>query len=164
MDTAAELGNALTDIVWSLRPDSATIEGLAYRLTQRASRLFPDGSGTFETQFPNPWPGVDLSLAARHNLLLIGSEALHNAARHANANRVVLGLSQEGRAWRLWIADDGRGMPSNGDPSDASGLGLISMRRRAKQIGAEIRWASDNGSGTTVTVVFSPGARERRAM
>jgi signal transduction histidine kinase len=44
VDTAAELGNALTDIVWSLRPDSATIEGLAYRLTRRASRLFPDGS------------------------------------------------------------------------------------------------------------------------
>lgn len=164
VDTAAELGNALTDIVWSLRPDSATIEGLAYRLTQRASRLFPDGSPVFKTEFPEDFTGADLSLAARHNLLLIASEALHNAARHAGAHRVVLGISQAGRSWRLWISDDGRGMGNNGHSAEGPGLGLISMRRRAEQIGAEISWSSYNGSGTTVTVVFSPEAKERRAM
>jgi len=164
VDTAAELGNALTDIVWSLRPDSATIEGLAYRLTQRAARLFPEGSPVFKTEFPEDWTGADLSLATRHNLLLIASEALHNAARHANAHRVVLGISQAGRVWRLWISDDGCGMGNNGHTSESSGLGLISMRRRAEQIGAKISWSSDNGSGTTVTVVFSPEAKELRAM
>jgi signal transduction histidine kinase len=162
VDTAAELGSALTDIVWSLRPDSATIEGLAYRLTQRASRLFPDGSPTFTTEFPEHWTGADLSLAARHNLLLIASEALHNTARHANANRVVLGISPAGRLWRLWISDDGCGMGNNGHSSEGSGLGLISMRRRAEQIGAEISWSSNNGNGTVVTIVFLPGAKERR--
>ena len=163
-NTTAELGNALTDIVWSLRPDSATLEGLAYRLTQRASRLFPDGSPIFTTEFPQSWPGVDLSVAARHNLLLIGSEALYNAARHANAHSVLLGMSQAGRVWRLWIADDGCGMANNGDSSDRAGLGLISMRRRAEQIGAEISWSSNNTVGTTVTVVFSPDAKRRVAM
>jgi hypothetical protein len=162
VDTTAELGNALTDIVWSLRPDLSTLEGLAYRLTQRASRLFPDGRPVFKTEFPQSWPAVDLSLATRHNLLLIGSEALYNAARHAQAQKVVLGASQAGRAWRLWIADDGRGM-TNGDSSDGPGLGLISMRRRAEQIGAEISWSSDHGVGTTVTVVFSPDAESRRS-
>lgn len=164
VETAAELGSALTDIVWSLRPDSASLEGLAYRLTQRAYRLFPDGAPTFKTDFPKVWPTLDLSLAARHNLLLIASEALHNAARHAKAHRVVLGMSQAGRAWRLWIADDGCGMANNGDSSDGPGLGLISMRRRAEQIGAQISWSSDTASGTTVTVVFAPEAKERRAM
>ena len=164
VDTAAELGNALTDIVWSLRPDSTTIQGLAYRLTRRASRLFPDGSKLFTTQLPHSWPEIELSLAARHNLLLIASEAMHNAARHSNARHVVLGVSQEGRMWRLWIADDGCGMGNNGHGSEGSGLGLISMRRRAEQIGAEINWSSNNGIGTTVTVLFSPVAEERRAM
>ncbi len=164
VDTTAEMGSALTDIVWSLRPDSATLEGLAYRLAQRASRLFPDGSPVFSTEFPSRWPEGDLSLAARHNLLLIGSEALHNAARHANANQVVLGLSQMGRGWRLWIADDGCGI-RNSDPNcDGVGLGMISMRKRAEQIGAEISWSSPEGRGTTVTVVFSPEAKEKRAM
>lgn len=164
VDTAAELGNALTDIVWSLRPDSATIEGLAYRLTQRASRLFPEGNQVFETRFPEHWPSVDLSLAARHNLLLIASEALHNAARHANATHVVLGMAQAGRVWRLWISDDGSGMGNVRNGANHSGLGLISMRKRAEEIGAEISWSSDNGIGTTVSVVFSPEARERRAL
>jgi len=163
VETAAELGNALTDIVWSLRPDLATIEGLAYRLTQRAARLFPDGNPVFKTEFPQEWTGANLSLAARHNLLLIASEALHNVARHANAHRVVLGISQAGRAWRLWVADDGSGLGNNGCNFESPGLGLISMRRRAEQIGAEISWSSDNGSGTTVTILYSPEAEERRA-
>ncbi len=158
VDTAAELGNALTDIVWSLRPDSATIEALAYRLTQRASRLFPDARQIFKTEFPDPWPAVDLSVAARHNLLLIASEAMHNAARHSRAHRVVLGIFQMGRSWRLWVSDDGCGMGNNGQRTEGLGLGVINMRRRAEQIGATIRWSSDNGSGTTVTVVFSPEA------
>ncbi|MEP7272320.1 MAG: two-component regulator propeller domain-containing protein, partial [Acidobacteriota bacterium] len=164
VDTAAELGNALTDIVWSLRPDSATIEGLAYRLTQRASRLFPDDATIFTTEFPERWPGVDLSLAVRHNLLLIASEALHNAARHAHAQHVLLGISPAGRSWRLWIRDDGCGMGNTDHRSDGSGLGLTSMRRRAEQIGARISWSSENGNGTSVNVVFSPDPRERRVV
>jgi len=154
VETTSDLGNALTDIVWSLRPDSGGLEGLAYRLAQRASRLFPDGSPEFKTEFPSSWPRTDLSLAARHNLLLIASEAMYNAARHANAKKVVLGISPEGRAWRLWIADDGCGMRTNGDAPN--GLGLISMRKRAEQIGADISWSSDNGVGTMVTVKFAP--------
>ena len=163
VDTAAELGSALTDIVWSLHPDSSSLEGLADRLTQRAYRLFPDGSPTFKTDFPRHWPRVDLSLAARHNLLLIGSEALHNAARHANAQRVELGIAQAGSAWRFWVTDDGRGLGSNGQRHDHAGLGLITMRKRAEEIGAEINWSSADGIGTTVSVVFSPASKDRRA-
>ncbi|HSB12190.1 MAG TPA: two-component regulator propeller domain-containing protein [Blastocatellia bacterium] len=163
VDTAAELGSALTDIVWSLHPDSASLEGLAYRLTQRAYRLFPDGSPTFKTDFTEDWPGIDLSLAARHNLLLIASEALHNAARHANAQRVELGIAPAGKVWRLWVRDDGCGLGDNGPNPDHSGLGLITMRKRAEEIGAEISWTSADGVGTTVTVLFSPEAKDRRA-
>lgn len=163
VDTTAELGNSLTDIVWSLRPDLPTLEGLAYRLTQRGSRLFPDGGPVFKTEFPKEWPAAKLSLSTRHSLLLIASEALFNAARHSSANRVVLGMSQSGRDWRLWIADDGRGISeSNGGDANGSGLGLISMRRRAEQIGAELHLASVPSGGTTVTVKFSPEAKDRR--
>jgi signal transduction histidine kinase len=161
-DTAAEMGSALTDIVWSLHPDSASLEGLAYRLAQRAYRLFPENYPTFKTNFPREWPRVDLSLAARHNLLLIASEALHNAARHANANEVELGIAQAGRSWKLWISDDGCGLGGgNCQSTDKSGLGLITMRKRAEEIGARIAWSSADGRGTTVTVLFSPDAKRQ---
>jgi len=150
-ETAAELGSALTDIVWSLRPESAKLEGLAVRLTQRGGRLFPNGRPAFSTDFPAIWPPADLALSVRHNLLLIATEALHNAARHSKAEHVVLGMAQRGRHWTLWVTDDGCGL----GPADRSGLGLTNMRKRAHDIGADIEWSSAGGTGTAVTVVFA---------
>ena len=73
-DTAAELGTALTDIVWSLRPDAATLEGLAHRLTQRGNRLFPNGlPGVHHGVSRAAGPRRDLALSVRHDLLLIAS-------------------------------------------------------------------------------------------
>jgi len=162
-DTAAELGSTLTDIVWSLRPDSATLEGLAQRLTQRGSRLFPDACPAFSTELPTLWPAADLALSVRHNLLLITSEALHNAARHAKAQRVVLGMAPRGRSWALWVTDDGCGLGRR-ESSDANctGLGLPNMRKRADDIGARIDWSARDGGGTTVTVIFTFDGHARR--
>jgi signal transduction histidine kinase len=65
---------------------------------------------------------------------LIAIEALHNAARHAGATRVVLGLEPDGLRWKLWIEDDGHG-PGATPASTGSGLGIESMKRRAEEIG-----------------------------
>ena len=158
-DTAGELSNTLTEIVWTLRPGDTTLEALAYHLSERASRLFPGDETRFAKDFPTRWPKIELSLAVRRNLLLIASEALHNAARHAQARRVVLGFApvDSGRRWRMWIEDDGRGFHSAGSPQAHSGMGLTNMRRRAEEIGAEISWT--NNAGTKVSVVLDPKAK-----
>lgn len=156
-DTAAELGTALTDIVWSLRPDAATLEGLAQRLTQRGHRLFPNARPAFITEFPAHWPEANLALSVRHNLFLIATEALHNAARHARADHVVLGIAPRGRRWALWITDDGRGL----DHGSTKGLGVENMRKRAEDIGAHIDWSDREGGGATVTVDFTFDGRRR---
>jgi signal transduction histidine kinase len=155
-DTAGELGNTLTEIVWTLRPGDTTLEALAYHLSERATRLFPGDETTFAKDFPARWPRIELSLAARRNLLLIASEALHNAARHAQARRVLLGFAPDdrGRRWRMWVSDDGRGFQENGSDRPGSGMGLQNMRRRAEEIGAEISWT--NEVGTEVSVSFDP--------
>ena len=161
-DTAGEMGNTLTEIVWTLRPGETTLEALAYHLAERGGRLFPGGETTFATDFPPRWPRVELSLTARRNLLLIASEALHNAARHARARRVRLGLAPAGRGrrWRLWIADDGCGFKPDGVAPTGSGMGLTSMRRRAEEIGAEFSLLTNGG--TEVSVVFDPRAESLR--
>lgn len=161
-ETAGEMGNTLTEIVWTLRPGETTLKALAYHLAERAGRLFPGGETTFATDFPPRWPRVELSLNARRNLLLIASEALHNAARHARARHVRLGLAPAGRGrrWRLWIADDGCGFKPDGEAATGSGMGLTSMRRRAEEIGAEFSLTTDGG--TQVSVVFDPRAESLR--
>jgi signal transduction histidine kinase len=159
-DTAGELGSSLTDIVWSLRKESATLEGLAYHLTRRAGKLFSNGA-TFTTTFPDQWADVSLSLTTRRNVLLIALEAIHNAARHSNAERVVLGIVPVGKRWRLWVEDDGRGLPDDGKKNNGAGMGLTSMKQRADEIGAEISWTSRNGKGTVVSLEFSPQSKDK---
>ena len=158
-DTASELGSSLTDIVWSLRKESATLEGLAYHLTRRAGNLFSNGA-SFTTKFPDVWEDVSLSLTTRRNVLLIALEAIHNAARHSNAERVVLGIAPVGKRWKLWVDDDGCGLPDDSEKSNGGGMGLTSMRQRADEIGAEISWTSKNGRGTVVSLEFSARSKE----
>jgi signal transduction histidine kinase/ligand-binding sensor domain-containing protein len=159
--TAAELGSSMSDIVWSLRTGSETLDSLARELVERGRRLFPAGV-VFTAEVPSPVPDVALSLGARRNALLIGLEALHNAARHAAPSRVSLSLARDGRRWRLSVADDGRGLGDGSAGRPGGGMGLGNMRRRAEGIGADLDIRSAPGAGTTVTLTFDPRAEERR--
>lgn len=150
--TAEELGTSLSDIVWALDPQRATLEELAARLAEHGARLFADDV-QFDAQFPEEWPSAALSLPVRRNVLLMGLEALHNAARHAEARNVVLRLQPEGQAWLLTLSDDGTGLPARHSES-ARGRGLRAMRRRAAEIGGSINWVSRPGQGTTVRLRF----------
>jgi signal transduction histidine kinase len=150
--TAEELGTALSDIVWSLDPHSATLEELAARVAEHGSRLFADDV-QFDTEFPAEWPSGPLRLPVLRNVLLIALEALHNAARHAGARNVVLGLRPEDDGWVMTLSDDGSGLPPRRTDS-ARGRGLRAMRRRASEIGGDISWTSRPGAGTTVRLSF----------
>lgn len=153
-EVAQELGNALADIVWSLDPRTTTLEELASRLTGHAERLFAGDDVEFRLRPPREWPTYKLPLSIRRNVLLIGLEALHNAARHAQARNVTLSFACRGPICHLSVTDDGVGLAA-AVPGDAlGGRGLEGMRRRAAEIGATIEWRTGDQGGTTVTLRF----------
>jgi signal transduction histidine kinase len=163
-ETAAEMGSSLTEIIWSLRHDAMAIERVARYLGAHGRRLFPGPVPAFVTEFPEQWPVVTMSPATGRAVLLVGQEALHNAARHSHARTVVLALERVGSRWRLVVRDDGTGIRAN-DANESTtsheGFGLESMRRRAADIQASIEVRSSGSKGTTVTLVFDPRARAR---
>jgi signal transduction histidine kinase len=161
---SGELSTALSDIVWSLEPKESNLDSLATHLVERAMALFPDDQPRLEVALPAPLPREALSLAVRRNVLLIGLEALHNAARHAGARTVRMSLAPHGRRWELVVSDDGRGMPEAGDagPTRAGGgVGLAGMQARANDIGAELCHRTSCEGGTEVRLVFAPFRRSR---
>lgn len=160
-EVAGELGTALTDIVWSLKQGSETLQSLAYRLAERGGRLFPNSRPEFRTELPERWPAAKLPLEVRRNLQLIALEAMHNAARHSGAARVVLGLRSAGNQWCLWVADDGGGIPAAASRQDGRGHGLRNMSSRAAQIGASFSVHREGGRGTVVEVFFDLRSRAR---
>jgi signal transduction histidine kinase len=155
--TASELGAALSDIVWSLRPQPAALGELAARLAERGHRIFAGGGVDFEAELPEDPPAAPLPLAVRRAVLSIGLEALHNAARHARARRVSLALAPAGGGrWLLTVRDDGVGLP---DEPAAGGMGIANMRRRAAEIGARLECARTPEGGTAVRLSFHPAGR-----
>lgn len=160
--TASQLGTSLRDIVWTLREDSDSLDALIVQLSDRAASLFPAERPRFVTELPEHGTGVTLSLPVRRNLQLLAQEALHNAARHANADTVTLGLRPVDAGWILWVEDDGIGCPKD---DSGKGLGLTSMRRRAADIGARLTIGpASDGKGTRVQVQFAPRAQDRRVL
>lgn len=157
-DTAGALGTVLADIVWSLAPRSSPLADLALRLEERGRQLFADDGTDFEVQLPEDWPGETLAAPVRRHALMIGLEALENAATHSEADRVTLSLepADEAAGWRLAVRDDGRGFDP-GEVEEGDGMGLLSMRRRADEMGGGIAWRrpGDGEGGTEVCLTFT---------
>jgi signal transduction histidine kinase len=77
-------------------------------------------------------------------------EALHNCARHAQANSVTVEVRQLASQIVLSVVDDGRGF----DARRVRGLGLVGMEERVHHLGGALRVKSQPGSGTTIAVVL----------
>jgi signal transduction histidine kinase len=102
---------------------------------------------------PDKMPGIMVSPEARHNLLLIVKEALHNIARHARASEVRLSITTSGNEMAIRIEDNGRGFESA--PDNSSCDGLRNMRLRTEEIGGQFQLDSRPGQGTRVAVRYS---------
>ena len=104
-----------------------------------------------ETRFTRH--GVDKIPAGNLTLGLyrIAQEALRNVVRHSGARQAHLSLMVTDDEARLAIADDGIGF----DPEDdRPGLGLISMRERARLLDGRLRATSAPAAGTEIEAVL----------
>jgi len=82
------------------------------------------------------------------HLYRIAQEAVNNAAKHARAKNVSISLHSSGGSTRLVIADDGKGISAL--PANKQGIGLESMRFRARALQGEFKIDSIPGEGTVV--------------
>ena len=88
------------------------------------------------------------------HLFRIAQEALTNVARHARASRVSIRLACHAPLLILAIEDDGVGMgpsqpPTHGQPR---GLGMVSMRARARRLGGDLEVGSVRPHGLRIRV------------
>lgn len=152
-DIIHDAANCLTEArrsVSGLRKNPGPGPGLAAQLTESARRLSFAGSARLKLgieRFSEALPAY-----AEYNLLRIAQEAIANAVKHAGAQTIEVTLQMLPDVLRMVVQDDGSGfVPSAGA---ADHFGLIGMRERAKEIGAEFSVTSEPGMGTTVVVDF----------
>ena len=95
----------------------------------------------------------DLDQSTAHELLMVVREALHNAIRHGQPNKVHVDISFEKRDFRVQVRDDGCGFDPEVVSSQPNGhYGLVGIRERAKRIGGVLTLNSGSGAGTKLTL------------
>lgn len=88
------------------------------------------------------------------NLFRVTQEAVRNALEHGRPRTLWIRLGERaGGTAFLEVEDDGAGFEAHDEDRIGDGLGLLSMRERCRQIGADLDILSGNGrKGTCVCV------------
>ncbi|MEU0413149.1 sensor histidine kinase [Streptomyces griseorubiginosus] len=130
-------------LVRRLRPGVLEDLGLVSALTsltgEFAAHLALRVARHFDTGLP------ELDQQTELVLYRVAQEALTNAARHAEAEKVEVSLRRVGEAVVLSVVDDGRGIQAAPE-----GAGMRGMRERALLIGATLDVTSQPQAGTAV--------------
>jgi signal transduction histidine kinase len=135
-------------LIYELRPPILQQEGLAAALEARIEIVEQRAGLGAELIIE----GVDrLPENVEHELYSIAIEALNNALKHAQAEKIVVSLLQRGTLVKMKIQDDGLGFDQVA-ALESGGLGLISMQERVSQLGAQFKISSEPGKGTLLEV------------
>lgn len=129
-----------------LRPAALDQLGLAASLRQAASAAGRTHLSV-EARIGDlpPLPAATETAAYR-----IITEALTNAIRHSNGSFIRIRVEAGHGTLSATVEDDGCGGAPAEPATNGSGTGLRSMRRRAEEIGGQLRIVSIAGAGTTV--------------
>ena len=139
-DDVRDATAAIRRLVYDLRPPLLDEHGLSGALRGLDAVAAP---ATLTLDLPETLP--QLSAAVEVALYRIGSEAVHNVARHAQANSCIVRLRVDQDMIQLTVDDDGVGLRGNRD-----GIGLTSMRERAAELGGTLTVTTAPGGGTCV--------------
>jgi signal transduction histidine kinase len=153
LDQAAE---AITDArvaIQGLRSLAAETSDLALVITAVGEELT-----AHRTDFNPPAIHVEVEGATRNlkpvvrdEAYSIAKEAVRNAFRHAQAQRITVEIRYEEWHFQLTIRDDGKGFDEDTMQRQPSGhFGLKGMRERAEIMGGRLEFLSKLNSGTQV--------------
>jgi signal transduction histidine kinase len=150
-ESSRKVIDAMSDIVWTINPDNDNFEKIILRLRSLAYNVLRAKNIEFSFKADDSLTTLKLSLEKRRNFYLIFKEALNNLVKYSNANRVQISLLHHGNNVTLLIRDDGIGFDAT---RKYNGNGLINIRKRAKEINANLVIESGESIGTSLQLNF----------
>ncbi|MFJ2029161.1 histidine kinase [Streptosporangium sp. NPDC087985] len=137
------VGQEIKELVYGLRPPTLDELGLAGAVRALAVEGEPQVAVETEGDLS------DLPAATEVAAYRIAQEGLTNIRKHARARSAVVSL-RRGDSLVVRVQDDGNGLPSG----PRSGVGLLSMRERAAELGGTCVIGKAPGGGTLVEAVL----------
>jgi ligand-binding sensor domain-containing protein/two-component sensor histidine kinase len=148
-DSSRKVIDAMSDIVWAVNPNNDSFENILLRMRSIAFNLLGAKKIDYTFRADENLNNIRLSMEIRRNLFLIFKESLNNLVKYAEASLVSIQIYSEGAIVKLVIRDNGKGFDLL-KPLD--GNGLNSMRRRAKEMKAQLVIETTIGEGTRIAL------------
>jgi len=136
----------------ALHPSILEHHGLVTALrsfTHELSMLTQRSHVAFDMEVAPDFPRFDRMVET--SAYRIVQEAVTNAFKHAQARRISIKLSLQGKTATIVVSDDGRGIDHTAVTS-SHGIGLAAIHERAELIGAKIEISTKADQGTTLTL------------
>ncbi len=128
-------------------------------------RLIENFGKAHEIEVASDLAGLDapLSKSAQFMLYRILQEALTNIGKHSRAKNASVVIRQENGRILVSVDDDGRGFDAGAKDAKRAaekGMGLATMKERARMLGGTIDISGRAGLGTRITLVIPTGEKE----
>jgi signal transduction histidine kinase len=154
IDQAAQAITEGRDAVQGLRSSTVVTNDLASAISTLGQELASGETNPDAAEFHVEVEGTPRNLhpILRDEVYRIAGEALRNAFKHAQAQRVEVEIRYDERHLRLRVRDDGKGIDAKhlNEDGQPGHYGLRGMRERAKLLGGKLAVWSERDSGTEV--------------
>ncbi len=147
-DNSQRMMEAMDDIVWSIKPSNDSLQKITARMREFATNVLEAKDMGLDFHVDENVYTTRLNMAARRDFFLIFKEAVNNAAKYSNADKVVVRVSCSNRRLKLIVKDNGQGFITK----RADGNGLSNMTKRADSLNGSINIKSAPGQGTEVNL------------
>ena len=145
--SAGEMVNKLSDIVWLVNPEKDSLQKLIERLEQYAEMAMVKSMEIKITVSPK-LENISLPVESRRNLYLFCKEAINNAVKYSHANLLEISIKEsDNKKIQILVSDNGRGFDTT---EMKKGNGLINMRERVAAMGGEYLLKTSPGQGTKI--------------
>lgn len=149
LNDSKHIAESMDEIIWAVNPGNDAVQGIFDKIKEYALPLAETQGIHLHFKAAPLLETEALPMHHRRNLYLIIKEALNNSLKYSRAKNIYV---QVENGMKVTISDDGVGF----DTLAKNGRnGIKNMRKRADEIGGELRIESAAGEGTEVVLTFT---------
>jgi signal transduction histidine kinase len=130
--SVSDLTAKMRELVWGLNVRNDSMEKLLHYIREQGNQLFENSPIQLIVYIPPEIPLVEFTGEQRTNIYLSVKEALHNALKHSNAEKVTLDFTIEKKFLLIGVKDNGNGL--KGGIFKTDGNGMVNMKKRIGQL------------------------------
>ena len=152
LQSAGEMMNKLSDIVWLVNPEKDSFQKLIERLEEFAINLARTKNIEMKINLPDKLHRMNIPVETRRDIYLFCKEAINNAVKYSEAEMIELTMREtENKKIEILVADNGHGFNA---ATVKKGNGLMNMQQRAEQVNGIFSLLSSPGEGTKISLSF----------